>query len=155
MARSGEGILCIRAVIIRLRLCSSYNKQTETPSTTYYVRAYAVNNVGTTYGEQQTFTTAFSNPNDGQPCSGNDTMTDYDGNVYNTVQIGNQCWMKQNLRTTHYSNGGSIALSSNISTTTANRHYPNNDSTNVGTYGYLYNWKAVMNGSDSSNTNPS
>jgi hypothetical protein len=30
-------------------------------------------------------------------------VTDYDGNIYNTVQIGAQCWMKENLKTIHYS----------------------------------------------------
>ena len=53
-----------------------------TPSTTYYVRAYATNSVGTAYGEQRSFTTrsAFY--------CGTDTLTDYDGNVYHTVEIG-------------------------------------------------------------------
>ena len=32
-------------------------------------------------------------------------ITDYDGNTYNAVQIGDQCWMKENLRTTHYADG--------------------------------------------------
>ena len=43
---------------------------------------------------------------DAQACPGLSTVTDYDGNVYNTVKIGTQCWMKQNLRTKHYANGG-------------------------------------------------
>ena len=30
------------------------------------------------------------------------TVTDYDGHVYATVQLGNQCWMRENLRVTHY-----------------------------------------------------
>ena len=39
---------------------------------------------------------------------GTSKVTDYEGNQYNTVKIGNQCWMKENLRTTHYSDGTSI-----------------------------------------------
>ena len=39
---------------------------------------------------------------------GTSKMYDYEGNAYNTVKIGNQCWMKENLRTTHYSDGTSI-----------------------------------------------
>ena len=82
---------------------------------------------------------------DGQPCPGAATVTDYDNNTYNTVQIGDQCWMKENLRTTHYADG----------TTVASRYAPNNDESNVATYGYLYNWPAVMHGSASSSSNPS
>lgn len=127
-----------------------------TQSTTYYVRAYATNSVGTAYGEQQSFTTAFSNPNDGQSCPGAATVTDYDNNTYNTVQIGNQCWMKNNLRTTHYANGESIPLGSNTSTTAT---YYNYDSyyhpMSLSLRGYLYNWVAVMHGESSSSTNPS
>ncbi len=83
------------------------------------------------------------------------TVTDVEGNVYNTVQIGNQCWMKENLRTTKYSDGTEIALGSDTSTTTAYRYNPNNNAGNVDTYGYLYNWKAVMGNSSSSSDNPS
>ena len=124
-----------------------------TPITTYYVRAYATNSAGTVYGEQLYFTTPGAY--DGQPCPGAATVTDYDNNTYNTVKIGNQCWMKENLRTTHYSNGTSIALGSSTSTSTAYRYYPNNSSSNVSTYGYLYNWAAVMRNSSSSSANPS
>jgi len=48
------------------------------PGTTYYVRAYATNSTGTAYGNQQTFTTTATSQ----------TVTDIDGNIYNTVQIG-------------------------------------------------------------------
>ena len=92
---------------------------------------------------------------DGQPCPGAATVTDVDNNIYNTVQIGTQCWMKENLRTTRYANGTSIALGSSTSSTTAYRYYPDNNSSNVSTYGYLYNWKALMGNSSSSSANPS
>lgn len=84
------------------------------------------------------------------------TVTDYDGNVYDVVKLGNQEWMAQNLRTTHYANGTYIPQgSSTTGTTTAYRYCPNNSSSNVNKYGYLYNWKAVMGNSSSSSSNPS
>ena len=126
-----------------------------TSGTTYYVRAYATNSVGTAYGSQVEFSTALETGSDGQPCSNANTVTDYDGNVYNTVQLGNQCWMRENLKTTHYSDGTLISLGSSTSSSTAYLYYPNNVANNVSTFGYLYNWKAVMRNSTSSNTNPS
>ena len=120
-----------------------------TPDTTYYVRAYATNSVGTVYGVELTFTT--------QPpfYCGIDTLTDYDGNVYHTVEIGQQCWLKENLRTTHYADGAIIPVGTEVSETTAYRYYPNDNSANVPIYGYLYNWAAVMHGAASSSANPS
>ncbi len=120
-----------------------------TPDTTYYVRAYATNSVGTVYGVELTFTT--------QPpfYCGIDTVTDYDGNVYSTIEIGQQCWLKENLRTTHYADGAIIPVGTEVSETTAYRYYPNDNSANVPIYGYLYNWAAVMHGAASSSANPS
>ena len=93
---------------------------------------------------------------DGQPCSGAATVTDIDNNTYNTVQIGQQCWMKENLRTTRYANGTTIPLtSSSISTTTSYRYNPHNDASTVPIYGYLYNWPALMHGASGSGNNPS
>ena len=125
-----------------------------TSNTTYYVRAYATNSQGTAYGNELSFTTANSAV-DGDPCPGAATVTDIDGNTYNTVKIGNQCWMKENLRTTCYANGDSIALGTSNSSTTSYRYNPNNNANNVPTYGYLYNWPAVMHGASSSSANPS
>ena len=36
------------------------------------------------------------------------TITDYDGNIYITIQLGEQVWMAENLKTTHYRDGSSI-----------------------------------------------
>ena len=99
---------------------------------------------------------------DGQPCPGTPTVTDYDGNVYNTVKIGNQCWMRENLRTTHYADGTFIPVDSNPQISVGlycvnppYRYAPNGDTNNVSIYGWLYNWYAVMNGENSSYANPS
>lgn len=102
--------------------------------TTYYVRAYATNEVGTVYGKEISFKTLF-------PCG--ETVTDYDKNVYHTVAIGDQCWMKENMRTTHYADGTAIDHGSETSTTVAYYYYPNNDISYKNTWGLLYNFKAM------------
>jgi uncharacterized protein (TIGR02145 family) len=50
---------------------------------------------------------------------GTSTVTDLDGNVYTTVQIGTQCWFKQNLRTTKFSTGEDIPLKTTLGEWTA------------------------------------
>ena len=91
----------------------------------------------------------------GQPCPQHPTVTDYDGNVYNTVQIGTQCWMKENLKTSHYADGTYIPVADTISHSISYRYFPEDDSSNVSTYGCLYNWAAVMNGNSASTAVPS
>ncbi len=119
-----------------------------TPSTTYYYCAYATNSTSTAIGEVMSLTTDCY-------CGGSYKVTDIDGNQYGTLLIGEQCWMAKNLRTTKFADGTSIPLGSETSSTTAYRYYPNNSSSNVATYGYLYNWPAAMHGASSSSTNPS
>ena len=111
----------------------------------YFVRAFATNARGTGYGNQLYFTAE----------SDSLTVTDYDGNVYNTVTIGTQIWMKENLKTTHYSDGWPIERGLTSSNTIAYYYYPGGDVSKVETYGLLYNWVAVMNGTPSSESNPS
>ena len=115
-----------------------------TPNTTYYVCAYATNSIGTQYGNQVTFTTPML---DGP---GN-TITDADGNVYNTVWIGGRQWMKENLKATKYNDGTSIPLETNNAvwaglSSPAYCWYSNNQATYSSTYGALYNWYAVNTG---------
>ena len=75
------------------------------------------------------------------------TVTDYDGNVYNTVQIGNQCWMQSNLKAKHYRNGDPISREPDPVTwanlTTGAYCTYDTDPANAGVYGHLYNWYAV------------
>jgi len=106
-------------------------------STTYYVRAYATNAKGTGYGPQVTFNTPV-------------LITDYDGNIYNSVTIGTQTWLTENLKTTHLNDGTPI---SNIpdSATWVNTLSPayvwyNNNAVTFADYGILYNWTTVNTG---------
>jgi uncharacterized protein (TIGR02145 family) len=75
------------------------------------------------------------------------TVTDIDGNVYQTVTIGSQVWMASNLKVTHYRNGDSIPRVTVAGTwmglTTGAYCDYDNDVNNVTTYGRLYNEYAV------------
>ena len=112
------------------------------PESTYYVRAYASNIVGVAYGEEKSFTTE-EDPDEG-------TVTDIDGNVYETVVIGDQEWMAENLRVTRYNNGDDIPEGLGNATGGAFGVYPYQDVEGIDSseemveaYGKLYNWMAV------------
>lgn len=106
-------------------------------STTYYIRAYAINSIGTAYGNEVSFKTAEAN------------IIDIDGNVYNTVTIGSQVWIKENLKTTKYRNGDIIGTTTPATLELLSQDnpkyqwaYAGNEST-VSTYGRLYTWFAA------------
>jgi|AP95_1055475.scaffolds.fasta_scaffold01111_5 uncharacterized protein (TIGR02145 family) len=88
----------------------------------------------------------YASINDGSCYHG--VVTDVDGNEYQAVQIGDQLWMKENLKVTHYRNGDNIPNITNNGewggdTTGAYGDY-NNNPLNSGIYGRLYNWYAVV-----------
>jgi len=111
-----------------------------TDGTTYYVRAYATNGIGTGYGNQLTLLTK---------------VADNDGNTYNTVIIGTgigaQVWMAENLKTTLFNNSNPITNITNdalwaadsVAMTPAYSWYDNDNVVNKATYGALYNWYAA------------
>ena len=102
--------------------------------TTYYIRAYATNSVGTAYGNEISFTTY--------------AVNDIDGNGYNSVTIGTQTWMAKNLKTSKYNDGEIIPLvvdNTGWATliTPGYCWYNNDDATNKTSYGAMYNWYAT------------
>ena len=120
-----------------------------TIGTTYHYRVNATNSLGTTNGNDMTFTTA--------PTS----ISDVDGNTYNVVAIGTQVWMAENLKTTKYNDNSDIPLVAD-QTAWSNIYYSgletpaycwyDNDIANKSIYGALYNWYTI-NGSTNGNKN--
>ena len=113
-----------------------------TPNTTYYVRAYAVNAIGTAYGAEISFA-AYA-------------VMDIDGNGYHTVTIGTQVWMAEDLKVATYRNGDPIPnITDGVAwgnlTSGAYCDYGNVPS-NSTIYGRIYNWYAVA---DNRNVAPS
>ena len=103
--------------------------------TYYYLRAYATNNMGTSYGNEFNFVLP---------------IADADGNLYNTLRIGTQIWMTMNLKTSRYNDSTLIpkvvenADWSTISTPSYCWYQNVNDLSSE--YGALYNWYAVSTG---------
>jgi len=90
----------------------------------------------------------------GVPCvpfnCGTSTISDIDGNSYNTVLIGTQCWTKENLKVTKYNDGTTIpdetantAGWGGLATGARTEYVAAGVTGYVGTFGYLYNWYAV------------
>jgi uncharacterized protein (TIGR02145 family) len=91
------------------------------------------------------------------------TVTDADGNTYNTVKIGNQIWMKENLKTTKYNDGTPITKYSHaihginwLNLNTPTSFYQWADTNNLNSvlpnkppfdyYGAMYNHLAIVSG---------
>ena len=111
------------------------------PNTQYYVRAFIISQIDTTYGNEVTFRTLLQ----GQ-------VADIDGNIYNTIKLGTQIWMVENLKSTKLYDGAALELVSDSIELFAEPMSPrycwyNNDKgKNKDVYGALYNWEAVKTG---------
>ena len=89
---------------------------------------------------------------DGSSCflcadCGDAECCDCNGNEYETIQIGDQLWIAENLKTTHYNDGSEIPNITNNGdwgslSIGANGDYDNNP-TNSETYSRLYTWYTV------------
>jgi uncharacterized protein (TIGR02145 family) len=110
------------------------------PNTTYFVRAYATNGTGTVYGNEIRFKAYKA-----------DAIQDIEGNFYNTLQIGSQIWMAENLKTTRYNDRTPVSYVTDNATwknlnTEAYCWYNNDSVAFKYLYGALYNWYAVSTG---------
>ncbi len=68
------------------------------------------------------------------------TVTDADGNTYETVRIGCECWTKSNLRATKYSDGTAVPFATGYTSL----DYPDTDA-NIEGFGRLYSWYSAVN----------
>jgi uncharacterized protein (TIGR02145 family) len=106
------------------------------PNTTYYLKAYSTNYLETSYGNEVVFKTL-----------GSGQIKDIDDNVYNTIVVGNQTWLQENLKTKKYNDGTPIELV--VDKTQWKRFAPSycwyeNQAEYGKTYGALYSLSAVM-----------
>ncbi len=105
-------------------------------NTHYYVRAYATNTAGTAYGKELVFVTIQGTS---QSCT-NDQTVIYEGLIYNTVQIGNQCWLRENINIGIMIDDDSIPKNNGI----IEKYCYNNAQNNCIIYGGLYQWSEMM-----------
>lgn len=74
------------------------------------------------------------------------TITDIDGNTYNTIIIGDQEWMAENLKTTRFNDGTNIPSDYTRNSVKPYFNSRGDDKKAFNTYGALYNWYAVHTG---------
>lgn len=110
-------------------------------STNYYLRAYATNSLGTSYGNELSFVTADTSIV--QPCPGLPSFA-YEGKTYHTVLIGSLCWMKENLNVGTRVDGTQNQDPENPQ---KQKYCYGNSESYCDLYGGLYQWDEVMQGS--------
>lgn len=80
-----------------------------------------------------------------EPCPGTPTV-DYSGKTYNTIQVGSQCWLKENLSVgvLIQSTSFSYSHSDDSNNGRIEKYCFNNDTTFCNTYGGLYDWNEMQ-----------
>jgi uncharacterized protein (TIGR02145 family) len=100
------------------------------------LKAYAINSAGESFGEEVAFTTTAR-------------ISDYDANIYETVTLGGQLWMAEDLRSTHYLNGDPVTTTTPGTLDISQENEPDyqwsyeGGDANMEDYGKLYTWYVV------------
>jgi uncharacterized protein (TIGR02145 family) len=119
---------------------TSYQVSLLKPLTHYFWRVSVNNNSGSFDWSTPNFEfTTASGSNTGTPCAGIPTVT-YSGKLYHTVQIGDQCWLKENLNAGTMISGNNIQTNNNI----IEKFCYQDNILNCDIYGGLYQWDEAM-----------
>jgi uncharacterized protein (TIGR02145 family) len=104
------------------------------PNTLYYIRSFTTTDYGTVYATTNTLLKTYYG-----------TVTDYDGNTYYTVKIGEMEWMAENLNVTRFNDGTPLQYASSSSSWygTSQAAYSENSTESI--YGNFYNWYCAYN----------
>lgn len=107
----------------------------------YTISLVATNGHGSDTLAKTNYIVVGSGGGNGNPCPGIPTVTDADGNSYNTVLLGSQCWMRENLRVGTQISGINNMTNDNV----VEKYCYDDDPANCEKYGGLYQWDEIMN----------
>lgn len=113
----------------------SYEAGNLLQGTDWFMRAFYTSNNEVYYSAAQQFRLT-------------DSITDFEGNVYEVIQIGDQLWMGENLKTKHYNNGNLISSGTGMGnysglTEPAFWFWYDDLQSNIDTLGLLYTWFVI------------
>jgi uncharacterized protein (TIGR02145 family) len=124
-------------LVITGHIETNYDQGTMGTNTEYFWKIVAHDDHNNTIeGPVWSFITQTEAP---QPCPGIQTVN-YEGQVYNTVLIGDQCWLKENLNVGTMINGNEEMTNNGV----IEKYCYNNDPANCDEYGGLYQWDEMM-----------
>lgn len=131
---------------------ANYVNNSECPTANFCDLYNVITNMQNTISELQNTVSALdsiinANQPGGSFKCGKSKVKDHEGNEYNTVQIGEQCWTRENMRAkTSPSTGTNIMETApgEYSFTGKKAYYPDGSASNVEEFGLLYNWNAAV-----------
>lgn len=105
----------------------------------YTVKLTVSNAFGTNFKEKYHYINVSSGGGSGEPCPGIPTVN-YEGQIYSTILVGQQCWLKENLNV-----GTMIPGDKQMSDNdTIEKYCYENDPSNCALYGGVYSWDEIM-----------